>query len=113
MADTPEIVTTEGQRVRPFGELLAEFRRGELHREVSLALHELLDAVIATEKAGDLTLKVKVAPHGDMQVSITPRVALKKPEPAAPMAAYYVDRHGNPTRRDPLQESMFPTLEED
>lgn len=108
MPDAPELLATaEGQLIKPIGEFLDEFRRGSLRDDMSRKLHQLLGEVIAVEKAGTITLTLKVKPEADQQVSITGAVTSKLPAPASPAAHFYVDQHGNPTRHDPYQQRMF------
>lgn len=105
-APTP-ITTDDGQEVRPFTDFLDEFRRGLLRDEVSRELHALIGDVIAVDKGGSLTLTLKVAPIGGMQIEVTGEVSSKRPKAAAPKSLFYVDRDGNPTRHDPTQTQLF------
>lgn len=103
----PEIVNADGQVVRPFDEWLAEFRSGLVLRDISIELHDLISDVQAQEKKGSLTVVIEVSPvgsSGQLQVTVDARSKLPRQPPAASL--YYVDKHGNPTRHDPLQSQL-------
>lgn len=104
----PEYITADGEVVAPFTEVVAEFRRGALDRDLSVDLHQLIQDVITVGKPGSLTLTVKVAQVGDsMQVQVTCDHKVKTPEPDPGSSLYYVGRDGRLTRHDPYQGSMF------
>ena len=106
MPDTdPDTATAASPK--PFAEVLTEFRRGQLHAEASRALHDLIDDVVRHEKAGSLTLTVKVKHVGDMQIEMVCDLATKPPKATPPAAMFFVDRQGNPTRHDPYQSQLF------
>lgn len=89
---------------RPFVDLLAEVKRGSLADELTTKLHELVSAVTATGKKGTLTLRLDVSmqPKTEMLV-IADQVAVKVPQLERGQSLWFVDPHGNPTRRDPSQ----------
>lgn len=89
---------------RPFADFLHELRRGTVHAELSQKFHDLVAAVQETRKAGTLTFTVKVGiqPKTEMLL-IDDAIAAKIPKPERDSSLWFVDKHGNPTRRDPLQ----------
>lgn len=92
-------------QVRPFAAVLQELDRGMVHNDVSEQLHALVDAVIEHAAKGTLTLELTVAPiaKGDTSV-LTVAAAVKTKRPSSPStSAFFVDRTGNLTRRDPRQ----------
>lgn len=98
-----------GPHVRPFAEFLQQQRRGVLHGEMSEALHELLQAVKDTGKAGklQLTINVKPAAKGNAeQVLISDLVATKKPAVERPESIFFLDDAGNLSRSDPRQPEL-------
>lgn len=100
MSDTPN----DEAVVRPFGDFLAELRRGAVADELSEALHELLAAVQDTQKPGSISLTIKVGiQKNTTAVSIADVVAKKIPARPRPESLWFVDHNGNPTRRDPSQ----------
>lgn len=110
--DTEGFVSADGQDVKPLADILREFRRGTWHRDASIAFHELLAAVVATEKKGELNLKLTVSTSGDLQVELKADHQLKLPRPAPPAQHYFVDRAGNPTRHDPYQAALPGTTDD-
>lgn len=105
MTTTEEITMTEPDAM-PFSVWLTEQRGGRTHRELSDALAELTDAVLATGKKGSLTLQVTLAPASDANseaLVATDKVQLKPPEPKRDGSIFFVDHAGHLTRRDPNQ----------
>lgn len=101
---TPE--ADEQPHVRPFGEFLQQQRRGALHGELSEALHELLQAVKDTGKAGKLTVTIGVKPAAKgnaEQVLVSDAVITKAPSVERPESIFFLDDTGNLTRNDPRQ----------
>ncbi|MCM6777737.1 hypothetical protein NDR87_30060 [Nocardia sp. CDC159] len=90
--------------IRPFADFLAELRKGVVHSEVSQALHDLIAAVRDTGKSGSVSLTIHVSRHPktDMLL-IDDRVAVKLPAVERDSSLWFVDSHGNPSRRDPTQ----------
>lgn len=98
----------DGEQVRPFAELLTVLDHGAAHAEASRVLHDLVNAVRDTGKAGNVVIKVEVKPlrGSDSQLVVTAQVASKLPrsEPAA--SVFFADDSGNLTRHDPRQLEM-------
>jgi hypothetical protein len=104
---TPD--TEDGRHVRPFAEFLQQQRRGLLHGELSDGLHDLLQAVKDTGKAGSLTFQIKVKPAAKgnaEQVLISDLVSVKKPAVERPESIFFLDDNGNLTRQDPRQQEL-------
>lgn len=89
---------------RPFADFLVELRRGAVHEEITAALHELIERVQTTGKAGAITLTIKASlqKKTDM-LTIADSVGRKLPVVERPESLWFVDPDGNPTRRDPHQ----------
>lgn len=79
---------------RPFEHVLTE------------ELAEIVAAVQATGKAGDLTLKLSIKPTGDNQVEIEAKITGKAPKPDVGKAIFFVDKNHGLSRRDPNQTEM-------
>jgi hypothetical protein len=102
----PEAQPSEEVATKPFAAWLQEQRQGGLHGEVSDALADLVAAVMEHDKAGSLTLTVKVKPAGDNAVFVTDEVKSKPPEGERPAALFFTDPRGNLSRRDPRQPEL-------
>ena len=96
----------ENPTIRPFSEVLAELGEGTTHAELSEAFWELLCRVQETGKAGTLTLVIGVGANGAGRVEIKDELKLKLPEFPRPPSHFFVDKHGNASRRDPNQPSL-------
>lgn len=104
----------ETARVRPFADWLREQRGGRTHDELSTQLHDLVEAVADTGKAGSVTLTVSIKPMsaGDPNtLVVADKVTAKLPEHDRPTAVFFRTRDGNLSREDPRQLS-FDSLRE-
>jgi hypothetical protein len=92
---------------KPFTVWLQEQRGGGLHGELSEKLAELSRAVLDNEKAGTLTLTIKVSPSKmDGAVQVEDKIAVKTPEGDRGAAIFFPDALGNLSRRDPRQPEL-------
>ena len=91
---------------RPFADVLREMNKGRTHNETSMALQDLVAAVLDTGKPGTLTLVLKIssAKSHDMVV-IEDDVKVKKPQARA-ASLFYVDDQYNVRREDPNQDPL-------
>lgn len=108
-APAPETPPTEqDDTIKPFGLWLHEQRNGSLHAELGEHLADIAARVIDLQKAGTLSLTVKIAPTGEGQnsVFISDEVKAKPPEPPRPKALFFSDTKGNLSRRDPRQAEL-------
>jgi hypothetical protein len=108
MTDQPPEEVDDGQQVRPFAAVLQELDRGRVHDEASTKLHDLINDVIDCEKDGTLTIKIKVGPiaKNDVSVLVVSADVDSRPPKQPRTSAYFVDRSGNLTRRDPRQPEI-------
>lgn len=95
--------------VRPFADFLIDQRGGLLHAELTDALNEVVAAVNEHGKKGEVILKITVKPatkntHG--AVAVADDVVVKKPIGDRAEALFFVDRHSNLTRENPLQPRL-------
>lgn len=96
----------EAQRIAPFSELLLQQRGGALHAEASDALHELVEAIEATGRGGELRIVLKIKPIGQgRQVTVMDEVVVKAPQSERPLAIWFPDS-GSLSRRDPNQAEL-------
>jgi len=106
MADSPaDLADGEiPQHLKPFASFLQQHEHGGLHNELSEDLAELTRAVVDNQKAGTLTLTLKLKPTKmDGALEVEASVKVKTPEVERPTAFWFPDAHGNLHRRDPRQ----------
>jgi hypothetical protein len=86
--------------------LIASHAQGDLDKEVTAELHELLDAVASTDKKGSLTIKIMVEPFNDVgayKTTIESKLSAPKPDPKTRL--YFLDGHDMVTN-DPRQPAI-------
>lgn len=95
--------------MRPITDVLREYRNGRAADVASLQLAEVIRAVDATNKAGELTITIKVKPEkgGGSQKTLAINCKSKVPQTDIPEAVFFSDADGNLHRSDPAQHSMF------
>ena len=105
MDDQNDPTEDDTPRIRPFAASLQEMDRGRTHAELSEALHELTAAVVERGKAGELSLRIKVAPLGadTTQLKVTAAIAVKLPRLDPKPSIFWADADGNLSRNDPQQ----------
>lgn len=96
-----------------FAVVLSELDRGSLIDKASDELKKLIQAVSLTEKAGTITLKLKVHPtRTGKTVEIEGIVEAKRPKAPASPSLWYVTKDFELSRKDPNQsEFKFRELE--
>jgi hypothetical protein len=99
VSDSPD-----NRPIRPFADWLREQRKGNLASELGEALNHLADKVLELEKPGEITIKLKLAPHGEM-IAVHDSMTLKVPEPDKPPSLYFVSE-GNLIRTNPRQPDL-------
>ncbi len=113
----PDTATDQGLRSKHFAAWLQEHRSGALHDELSDALAELARAVGEHDKAGTLSLTIRIAPNGANTVIVTDDLKVKAPEAARPASLFFTDGRGNLSRRDPRQPELplrqVPPIDDD
>jgi len=95
-----------GREVRPFTKFLHDQRRGALHDDLGTALADVCAAVVEHNKAGQLTLTLKIHPSGDGMVQIADVVTAKAPIGDKAASMFWVDEHGNVMRSNPAQAEL-------
>lgn len=103
-----------GDRPEPkeLAALLVEHLNGRTHNELSLELHQLLEAVVAHGKKGSLVISINVDPTSAGEytpVAISFESVVKAPKAKATSALFFIDGQGNPTQDNPSQPSLFRT----
>lgn len=91
--------------IKPFASYLTETNQGRTHSELSEKLHELVEAVLRTGKAGTLALTVKVDADNvdNRRLVISEVVVAKLPTGPARKSVFWSDDKGNLVRNDPSQ----------
>ncbi|MFW6598141.1 hypothetical protein ACQBAU_16200 [Propionibacteriaceae bacterium Y2011] len=102
----------EPGQTRPFADWIREYNRGQLHDEISHALQELATAVKDHQKAGTITVTVKIEPLKDNSdvLKVSDKVTTKVPQPDRKAAIYFADADGNLRRDNPNQPSIPGTV---
>lgn len=103
--------TDDPTRVLPFAAFIQGHRHGQLHDELSSALRHLVHDCQLHDKPGELTIKLKLTPKGQMMI-VTDTLTIKAPEPARPESFYFTDHDFNLTRDNPQRELDFGNLRE-
>lgn len=100
--------TGETSAVQAFSAWLFQQRQGALHAELTIALAELTQAVMDTDKEGSLNLTVKIRKAGrGIQMIVSDAVRLNKPTPAVDPSFFFFDEEsGSLTRNDPYQPDL-------
>lgn len=93
-----------GDERKLFSQFIAEHREGVADRDLTDALYEVVEAVLRTEKAGELTVKLKITAEGDM-LAVLDTCTAKVPEKLV-AKLYWLDLRGQLTRNNPLQPPL-------
>jgi hypothetical protein len=103
MTDT----TTERTETADIPAFLAAHLNGRTAEEISTEFHQLLDAVRAHGKKGQLVITLVVEPPANgvdnAPLPIGIESAVKAPKPTPVKSLYFLDSDGNPVREDPRQ----------
>lgn len=91
---------------RTFGSVIEALRFGQLSDELTDELKKLVNAVSATEKAGSLTLTLKLSPGKAGQLEIEDDIKLKMPKGNKGTSLMFATVEGNLQRNDPRQLSL-------
>lgn len=89
-----------------FSDIVGSLEGGRAFEQLNDSLIEVVTAVLAHRKVGEITLTVKVSPNGETAVSVVPTIKVKVPEAARAVTTFFADEHGNLLRRDPRQREL-------
>ncbi len=106
---TGEVV--DDPEIRPFADVLRELGEGATHSELSEAFYDVIQRVQETSKQGSVTLTLAVGFDGQGRLVVKDEVKFKLPEFSRPETRFFVDKHGNASRRDPNQP-LLPSLDD-
>lgn len=96
---------SDGTRT-PFAAVVQQLRGGGSHGELSDAMAELVQAVIATGKVGSLQFTVKVAPNGEEAVLMHDTIKVTIPQATKATTLFFADENGALTRQNPRQMAI-------
>lgn len=99
--------------MRSFLDVLTHYRRGIALAAVNDKLTDVVKAVMATNKGGEVTVTIKINPSksGDGELTLKATVKAKVPEGSIPDAIFYADKDGGLHRTDPAQMDAFAEQE--
>jgi hypothetical protein len=101
---TDQTTTTERADIAAF---IAAHLNGRTAEEISTEFHQLLDAVRAHGKKGQLVITLVVDPPANgvdsAPLPIGIESAVKAPKPTPVKSLYFLDNDGLPVREDPRQ----------
>lgn len=88
-------------------ETLALLDRGQFIGKFSSRLNELVDKCLEVEKAGTLTLTLKVTPEGHGEISMAPAIKTNLPQRTIRATTMFQGPEGVLGTSDPGQTSLF------
>ena len=98
--------TQDERQIIPFAQVLQQVARGAAHNKLSELLADLAAAVHEHQKAGTLTIAVKIEPtKGTETLTVMVTSTMKAPQ-ATEASIFFSDETGNLTRHDPRQLSL-------
>lgn len=98
----------EDLQASPFGQFLFSQRDGQTHTELSQALAQVSEAVLANGGTGTITLKITVKPLGhEERLVVKDEVVVKAPKPIRESSIwFYNESQRGLSRRDPRQGEL-------
>lgn len=96
----------------PFTDVVNQIRKGAVSEELNKALLAVNEAVIATGKKGELTLKLEVKPMkgNRAQVTVVASINTKTPKEDLPEGIFFLTNDGDLVRNDPEQKELFAAV---
>jgi hypothetical protein len=82
-------------------------RSGQLAVMLDEDLQDVITSVIEHSKPGALTLKLKIVPNGERQITITSEVVAKQARAGVSPAIFFADTGGTLHRTDPRQGDLL------
>lgn len=92
--------------LRPFTEVLGDLAQGDVEKELTTQLAEVVRACEATGKKGALTIKLNVAP-GPKLMTMSVEAKTTIPRPSLEATSFYTDDKGSLHIDNPKQTTMF------
>ena len=91
---------------KPFTDTLGELDGGQLHRDLTQAVYDIIAAVMDTRKAGGITLQIAFAATGRGTVEVAGKFKATIPEHDRNSTTFFVGKDGSLQRRDPNQHEL-------
>ena len=91
---------------RPFTDVLGDLERGGTACDLTEALTEVVSAVQATGKKGQVKFPVDIKPNGPNSVELLANIAKKVPEHDRPRTMMFIDKNHALRRDDPRQPKL-------
>lgn len=91
---------------RPFVDTLREIEFGTLLDELAVVQKEVVDAVMETNKGGEITIKLTYKPEGQGQITIGADIKQKAPKLARGKSLFFVTPERNLSRQNPRQQEL-------
>jgi len=92
--------------MRPFTDVLGELGAGQTLEVLTKDLAEVVSAVKATGKQGEITLKLTVKPNGIHGAVLADKITSKVPKEDRGETLFFTDDDGGLHRRDPRQAEL-------
>lgn len=92
--------------LRPFSEVVTDMAGGDVERELTSLLGEVVRACEGTKKKGKLTITLNIAP-GPKLMQMTADIKATVPKTTLEATAFYTDDKGSLTIDNPRQTKMF------
>lgn len=92
--------------IRPFVDTLRDVEFGTLLEELAEVQNQVVDAVMETNKAGEITIKLSYKPEGAGQLTIAADIKHKTPKLPRGKSLFFVTPDRNLTRQDPRQAEL-------
>ena len=92
--------------VKQFNNIINQIRYGALSDELTEKMNALTVACSETNKAGEITLKIKMKPGKAGQMEISDIVSVKMPEYARETTLMFATPDGGLQREDPRQKTL-------
>lgn len=86
-------------------ETLQQMRQGAVVDEMGDAIANVVRAVAATGKKGEVVLKLAISAKGD-QIVVEDAIVEKPPKPARGLSLFYATEDGVLSRKDPRQPEL-------
>ena len=89
-----------------YADVLGSLEGGKTLDQINDELADIVGAVTAHRKVGEITVTLKISPNGDNAVSVVAAVKSKVPESAKGVTVFFSDEHGTLLRRNPNQPEL-------
>ena len=91
---------------RPFTDVLGELEGGDVLRELTAKVYEVVRAARETRKPGAIKFAIKISPTGKGSVELDTKIDATVPEHDRPTTTFFVTPEGTLMRNDPNQPRL-------